>query len=169
MQIKSLPKNERPVEKAVRSGIGKLTNSELIATVLHTGTKNKSAIGLAEDVLSLYPEGIGGLGGCTMEELLGINGIGNSKACSVLAAVELGKRISACPVAEKISVCSSDDVAGLFMEELRYMRKEHFKSVLLNSKGDIITIDDVSVGELSSTVVHPREVFHPAIRKVLQL
>lgn len=165
MRIKSLPESERPVEKACGSGIGKLSNSELLALVLHTGNRNKSAIGLAEDVLSLFPRGIGGLGSCSLEELLTVDGIGKTKACSMLAAVELGKRISACPCGHQIEINCCDDIARLFMEELRYMKKEHFKCVLVNAKGGIISVEEISVGELTSTVVHPREAFQSAVRK----
>ncbi len=165
MQIKSLPEKERPVEKAWALGIEKLSNPELLALIIHTGTKNKSAIGLGEDVLSFLPDGIGGLGGCCLEELLQVDGIGRTKACSILAAVEIGKRIASAPAPQKFSIESCDDVAGLFMEELRYKRKEYFKCLLVNAKGGIISTEDVSIGELSSTVVHPREVFHMAVRK----
>ncbi len=165
MQIKSLPKNERPVEKALSQGIERLSNSELLALILHTGLKNQSAIGLGEQILSALPGGLSGLGGCAVEDLLAIEGIGQVKACSLLAAVELGKRIAGGTRDEKLRITSSDDVARLFMEELRYLKKEHFKCVLLNSKGELITVDNVSVGELSSTVIHPREVFQKAIRK----
>ncbi len=165
MQIKSLPKTERPVEKACSRGIGVLSNAELLAMIIHTGTKDKSAIGLAEDVLAAFPEGLSGLGNCCLQELTALAGIGNTKACRILGAVELGKRIATMPARERFSIKSSDDIAKLFMEELRYARKEHFKCLLLNAKGDIISIEDISVGELSSTVVHPREVFTMAVRK----
>lgn len=165
MQIKFLPEKEGPVEKALASGIDRLSNAELIALILHTGTKNKSAIGLGEDVLAAFPEGIGGLGGCALEDLLSIDGIGPSKACSIMASIELGKRISSAVPAEKICIEGSHDVANLVMEEMRYFKKEHFRSVLVNTKGEIIAVDEVSVGELSSTVIHPREVFQQAIRK----
>lgn len=165
MQIKLLPEKERPVEKACSLGIDKLSNSELIALILHTGTRNKSAIGLGEDVLAAFPEGISGLGGCDMEDLIRIDGIGPAKACSILAAVELGKRLSAAVPSERICIACADDIAGLFMEEMRYLKKEHFRCVLVNAKGELIMIDEVSVGELSSTVIHPREVFQPAVRK----
>lgn len=165
MQIKSLPENERPVEKVCRYGVKSLSNAEILALILHTGNRKKSAIGLAEDVLALYAEGVSGFGNCELEDLLSIDGIGKTKGCTILAAVELGKRISAAPAEEKICLDSSETVAGLFMEELRYEKKEYFKSVLVNTKGQIITIDDVSVGELSSTVVHPREVFSTAVKK----
>ena len=69
------------------------------------------------------------------------------------------------PAPNRQSISSSDDIARLFMEELRYARKEYFKSLLLSTKGDIISIEEISVGELSSTVVHPREVFTMAVRK----
>lgn len=165
MRMKSLPENERPVEKVWNGGVGKLSNAELLALVLHTGTRNKSAIGLAGDVLSAFPDGLGELAVCCPEDLTRIDGIGKTKAAALLAAAELGKRISAHPAADRISIEKPEDIARLFMEELRYAKKEYFKSVLVNSKGGILSIDDISVGELSSTPVHPREVFHLAVRK----
>lgn len=165
MQMKSLPENERPVEKVWTGGISRLSNAELLALILHTGTRNKSAIGLAGDVLAAFPEGLGELAVCCPEDLTRIGGIGRTKAAALLAAAELGKRISAHPAAERISIDRPEDIARIFMEELRYAKKEHFKSVLVNSKGGILSIDDISVGELSSAPVHPREVFHMAVRK----
>jgi len=165
MNIKLLPENERPAEKALRTGVDRLSNSELLGVIIHTGTREKSAIGLAEDILSLFPEGISGLSGCIPEDLMKVNGVGSIKASAILAAVELGKRISADEAPKRVSIETSEDVAGIFMDELRHMKKEYFKSVLVNSKGEIIAVDDVSVGELSSTVVHPREVFSQAVRK----
>ena len=165
MQMKLLPEHERPVEKVWAGGVGKLTNAELLALILHTGTKDKSAIGLAGDVLAAFPEGLGELAVCCPEDLTRIDGIGKTKAAALLAAAELGKRISACPTAERISIEQPEDIARMFMEELRYAKKEYFKSVLVNSKGGILSVDDVSVGALSSAPVHPREVFHMAVRK----
>ena len=165
MQIKLLPENERPVEKVCRYGVKNLSNTELVALILHTGTKSKSAISLAEEVIAMYPEGISGFGNCELEDLIKIEGIGKTKASTILAAVELGKRISMASADRKLCLDSSETVAGLFMEELRYEKKEYFKSVLVNTKGEIITIDEVSVGELSSTIVHPREVFSLAVKK----
>ena len=165
MQIKFLPETERPVEKACSQGVEVLSNAELLAMIIHTGTKDKSAIRLGEDVLAAFPEGLSGLGNCCLQELMALDGIGNTKACRILGAVELGKRIAAMSARERLSIHRSDDIAKLFMEDLRYERKEHFKSLLLSAKGDIISIEDISIGELSSTVVHPREVFSMAVRK----
>ncbi len=165
MQMKSLPENERPVEKVWTGGIGNLSNAELLALVLHTGMRNKSAIGLAGDVLAAFPEGLGELASCCPEDLARIDGIGKTKAAALLAACELGKRISASPAAQRISIEKPGDIARMFMEDMRYAKKEYFKSVLVNSKGGILSIDDISVGELSSAPVHPREVYHMAVRK----
>ena len=165
MRIKLLPENERPIEKAVNKGIGTLSNSEILALIIHTGTRDSSAIHLAEEILAICPEGLSGLGSCTLEDLTAVTGIGKAKACNILAAIELGKRIATTRDDDKFSIESSEDVANLFMEDLRYEKKEHFKTVLVNSKGDVIAIDNVSIGELSSTVVHPREVFSQAVKK----
>ncbi|MDY2960097.1 MAG: DNA repair protein RadC [Hornefia sp.] len=165
MLIKSMPMDERPLEKAVREGIKALSNSELIGIMLHTGTKNMSSIRLAEAVLSLREGGISELGEIQYEELLEIAGIGPSKAITVLAALEIGKRVAASSALKRHFIQSSHDVADLFMETLRHEKKEHFKSVMMNTKGEIIAVETVSVGALSNTVVHPREVFCSAVRK----
>lgn len=165
MLIKSLPQSERPIEKAIAQGVSSLSNAELIALILHTGSRGVSALGLAEELLANLDEGIYELASMGYDRLMTINGIGNSKACTILAAVELGKRIASSRAPKRISITSGNDVAGMFMEKLRHEKKEHFKSVLLNTKGDVISCDDISVGELSATVVHPREVFSKAISK----
>ena len=83
----------------------------------------------------------------------------------ILSVIELGKRIAMAPAARRKVIESSHDVADLLMERLRYEKKEHFKSILVNTKGEILSVDTVSIGALSSTVVHPREVFSSAVRK----
>ncbi|MGI6211723.1 MAG: RadC family protein [Anaerovoracaceae bacterium] len=165
MSIKSLPKEERPLEKALRGGIGKLSDAELLALIIHTGTRKKSAVQLAEELLCSLEDGLYEMGTIGIEELTGLAGIGTAKACAVTAAVELGKRIALSRQPERDAIGDSADVARMFMEHLRYEKKEHFKSVIMNSKGEVLAVDDVSVGELSSTVVHPREVFTRAVRK----
>jgi len=165
MLIKSLPEDERPIEKTLKQGVGALSNAELLALIIHTGTRNSSSIHLAEEVLSICEEGLSSMGSVGLDDLIQISGIGKGKACTILAAVELGKRIATSRPPGRRAISSSDDVASMFMEDLRYEKKEFFKSVLVNAKGEIISVDNVSVGELSSTVVHPREVFSQAIRK----
>ena len=150
MRIKALPAEERPMEKGLYGGMENLSNTELLALIINTGTREKSALSLAEDVIG-YSKGIFHLREMTIEELLKIKGIGKSKAARLLAALELGKRVSGRPMGNPIKIGSSDDIATLFMEDMRYCKKEIFKTLLLNAKGDILSIETISVGELTST------------------
>ena len=165
MLIKSLPEDERPQEKALKNGVSALSDTELIALILRTGRRNASSLALAEEVLSICDEGLFSMGTFEAEDLLKIEGIGPGKASTLMAAVELGKRIAASRKTEKYVADDPDMIADMFMEDLRYEKKEYFKSVILNTKSEIVAVDNVSVGELSSTIVHPREVFSRAIRK----
>lgn len=163
--IKELPIDERPREKLVQYGVDSLSNSELLAILLRSGTKEMSALEVSNKILSLDSDGICYLAESNIEELSQIKGIGTAKACQVLAAIELGKRIATRPKQKKINVSSPKEVAYLFIEKMRYFKKEFFKVLLLNTKNEIIMIDDVSVGNLNSAIVHPREVFSNAIRR----
>ncbi len=165
MKIKSLPQNERPVEKTVSQGAEKLSNSELLAIIIGSGTREKSAIGLAEDILAADERGIFYLAESSVQELMTINGVGQFKAARIMAAIELGKRISTMPREKRIEIKSSDEIAKLFMDDMRYENREIFKALLLNSRGEILSIETVSIGELTSTLVHPREVFNKAVKK----
>lgn len=165
MKIKALPRNERPVEKTVSKGVSALSNSELLAILLGSGTREKSAIGLAEDVISKDIEGISYLAESSVQELMSINGIGQSKAARIMAAVELGKRIATVPRTKRMGVESSENIARMFIEDMRYEKRELFKALLLNPRGEIISVETISVGELTSTLVHPREVFNQAVKK----
>ena len=165
MKIKSLPRDERPVEKSICKGASALSNSELLAILLGSGTRDKSAIGLAEDIISKDKAGISYLAESSVQELMSISGIGQSKAARIMAAVELGKRISTAPRVKRMGVGSSDDIARMFIEDMRYEKREVFKALLLNPRGEIISIETVSVGELTSTLVDPREVFSQAVKK----
>ena len=162
MKIKSLPQYERPMEKCLSLGVESLTNGELIAILINSGTREKSAVDLAEEVLAKDESGIGYLRESSPEELMTVKGIGGSKAARIMAAVELGKRIALKPVQKGMKIQDDEDVAELFMEEMRRLKKEMFKAVLLDSKGGVISVETVSIGELNST---PREVFSQAVRK----
>lgn len=165
MSIKQLPEEERPVEKVLKRGTSVLSNGELIALILKTGSKKQSAMGLAENVLAKLEGGLFGLVSVTPQELMGISGIGKSKACALAAIGELAKRINSRPMREKYRIECADDVARFLMEELRYEKKEHFKTLMMDVKGAVIGVENISTGGLSSTEVHPREVFSPAVKK----
>lgn len=163
--IKEMPNDERPREKLMRYGVNLLSNPELLAILIGSGTKDSSAIMLANKLLSLDGTGILFLTDCIPEELINVRGIGIAKACQLVSAIELGKRIAVKPKDKKININSPKEVSALFMEEMRYLRKEFFRVLMLNTKNEIIMVDNVSIGNLNSAIVHPREVFSRAIKK----
>lgn len=163
--IRELPQNERPREKLVFSGPSSLSNIELLAILIGKGTKNASALSLAQRVLALEPEGISYLSNIVVEELCTIPGMGVAKSCQIAAAIELGRRVAISPRNKSVSLESPDMVATLFMEEMRYFNKEVFRVLLVDTKNQIIAKEDISVGNLNSAIVHPREVFHNAVKK----
>jgi len=165
MIIRELPENERPREKMSRLGRAQLTNSELLALLLGTGSQGQSSINLAEQLLSMDCDGLLHLTSCSLEELSSIKGIGPAKACKLLAAIELGKRLATMPRTERTKIESTDDVVRMFMEEMRYHKKEYFNVLLLNAKGGILSVQTVAIGDLSSSIVHPREAFSEAVKR----
>lgn len=165
MKIRELPIWEKPREKLLREGSESLSSTELIAVILRTGTTEKSAMGLASEVLSIDKRGIKHLADISPEELKAIKGMGDAKVCQLLAAVELGKRIATAMPEKLDRIACSDDIAGIYMEKLRYEKKEHFRCLLISAKGDIIEDREVSIGDLTSSQTHPREVFVAAVRR----
>lgn len=163
--IKEMPDLERPRERLVRYGCAALSNCELLAILIGTGSRETSALSLAGRILSMEKEGLAFLTDCLPEELCRIEGIGIAKACQVTAAIELGRRIATCPKQERVRLDSPESVAALFMEELRYKKKECFRVLLLNTKSEIIGMENASVGNLNSSIVHPREIFCYAVKK----
>lgn len=161
--IKEIPLNDRPREKMAANGAAVLTDAELIAILLRTGTAEKSAIDIASEMTAdggLYKR----LAGITrLNELTNIKGLGQAKAATVLAALEIGRRIASAKPIEKIHLSCPQDVADFLMPRLRYAAKEQFVVILLNGKNKVIGTEVVSEGSLSSSVVHPREVYAPAM------
>ncbi|MBO5994211.1 MAG: DNA repair protein RadC [Firmicutes bacterium] len=164
MKIKNLPPEERPIEKLLADGKESLSNSELLAVILGSGFGDTSAIELAEHILCLK-DGMRGLAELSPDDLMKIPGIGPRKAASVISALELGRRVSTAPRGKRHRVRSPGNMAEFFMEDMRYLKKEFFKVLLLNVKLEVIGMETVSVGELAGAPVHPRESFEPAIRK----
>lgn len=165
MNIKQLPSEEKPREKLLREGSDRLSTTEILAILINSGTKEISALEIAAQLLSIDKRGVRFLAECSPEELGRIKGMGQAKICTVLAAVELGKRIAAAPVRDRNLIRSSSDIADLFMEKMRYYKKEHFVSLMINAKGEIIEETEVSIGDLCSSSTHPREVFVDAVKR----
>lgn len=165
MSLKVIPSFERPREKMLHSGPHMLSNAELLAIVLQSGTKDESAVTLGQRIINMFEEGIGGLSDVTLEELKSIRGIGTAKASQIKAAVELGKRISKTEKRILGKIESPQMVAEYFLEELKHVQKEKFIVVFLNTKNMITSYEVISIGSLSASIVHPREVFNRAIKR----
>ena len=163
--IRDLPKNERPREKMENQGAMKLSNAELLAILIQTGNKNESAIELGQKILELLNDGIFELGNMTIQELCKIKGIGTSKAVQILAAVELAKRINMDHYLVKERILSPEDVYSTIGQDMKYMKKEVFRVIFLDTKNMVIDYENISIGSLNASVVHPREVFNRAIKK----
>ena len=162
--VKEMALEERPREKMLNNGEKSLSNAELLAIILRTGTKKQSVLELANYILNKDSQGIRWLKDITVQELCEIDGIGISKATQLKAALELGIRISSAKPT-KYKVTNPWDIYKYYMESLRYLNKEIFKIILLNTKNEIICDIDVSVGTLNMSLVHPREVFREAIKR----
>lgn len=166
MQIKEMPEHERPQEKLLYNGVSGLSNSELLALIIRTGTKEKSVIQLAEDVLSYASVNIGNIGMADVNELTKIDGIGISKACSIVASMELAKRFTSWQARSNFRrLNDSSDVAEILKEDMLHEKREIFMALLLNVKLEIESKIIISIGNIDAAPVHPREVFRPAIRK----
>ncbi|SEN33482.1 DNA replication and repair protein RadC [Peptostreptococcus russellii] len=164
IRIKDMNKDEMPREKMMSKGVKYLSNSELLAILIRTGNKKYNALELSSMIIKKSENGIRSLHEMSIDELCNIDGVGPSKATIIKAALELGNRVSNY-IPEKYKIKNPWDIYIYYMEEMRYMKKEVFKIVLLNTKNEIISDVDVSVGSLNSSIVHPREVFVEAIRK----
>lgn len=163
MTIRDMTLEERPREKMILNGVGCLSDAELLAILIRTGTKELNAVQLGQAIID-KADNIRYLQDLTFEELKSINGIGQTKALQIKAALELANRIASYkPLKYKIK--NPWDIYKYYMESLRYQYKEIFKVVLLNTKNEIITDVDISIGTLNSSLVHPREVFREAIRR----
>lgn len=163
--IKELPMTERPREKLYDNGAETLSNEELIAIIIRTGSRTESSIELGKKVLSKDNRGLVYLRDTTLQELMEINGIGECKAAQILAAIELGKRINYFDALEKVKINQPSTISSLFMDEMRYLQKEHFRTILLDTKNQIIVTEEISIGTLNASIVHPRDVFKIAIKR----
>ena len=161
MTIKKLPSTERPYEKAQMYGIENLSNSELLAIIIKTGTKEKTSVQLAQEILSIESknkENIQFLQDISLEELTKIKGIGIVKAIQIKAVWEMAKRISKPLNANKVQIRSSTSVANLLMNEMKYEKREKVKVLVLNTKNVLIKIIDVSYGGTNSAIIEPKDI-----------
>ena len=165
IMIRDVPQEERPRERMLQHGPQALSNAELLAILLRTGTARESALSLAQRILA-ETEGLGGLMRLSLEELMQKKGIGLAKAVQVKAGLELGRRVARQrQFEEPVVIRTPRDVADYMMEEMRYLTQEHFVVLFLNTKNHVIGHETIFIGSLNASIVHPREVFQAALRR----
>ncbi len=166
--IKDMPETMRPREKMINRGESSLNDYELLGIVLGSGNRHENAIDLARRLLSQHDNKLRFLMEASLEELMQEKGIGPAKAVSIKAAIELGRRIVS-SVEVKKTIKSPDDVVEAVKEiasqEMRFFDREHFRVMYLDRKGGLLAFEEISVGGLSSSSAHPREVFKSAVRR----
>jgi DNA repair protein RadC len=160
--IHEMPSDERPRERLKKMVASARSITELLAIQLRTGSLEQSALGLAGELLRAFG-GLRGIAAATREELTRVKGIGPVKAVEICAAVEMCRRLSVLSVDDKPCIRSPQDVSNLLMAEMRDLKKEHLRSLLLDTKNRVMKTCIVSIGILDSSLVHPREVFKDAI------
>ena len=161
--IRDLPHGERPRERLKGFGAKHLSNTELIAILLRTGLQGENVLSLSTRVLAQF-DGLAGLGRSTFAELCGLRGLSEAKACQLLAGLELGRRFVSLAPDERVVINSPQDVANLVMVEMAALDQEHLKVLLLNTKNEVLSIQEIYIGNVNSSVVRPAEVIRPAVR-----
>ncbi len=160
--IREWREDERPRERLLTHGVKTLSDAELLAVLLGTGTKGVSALDAARDLLNRYGE-LHEMLSREVADLACVRGIGQVKAISLIAAFELSRRMVSSPFdAKKVIRCASD-LASYYIPRLRGLRKESFRVLLLNAANQVFREVVVSEGSLNASIVHPREVFRSAI------
>lgn len=161
MKIKDTPKLDRPREKLVKYGVKKLTDAELLAILLRTGTRNCNVINLSKKVLRGLK---GNLDDISIERLNKIKGIGKVKSYQIIAIIELAKRINQ---SELKPVLINPEEVFKSVKEIGDSKKEHLLAIYLDVKNKEISREIISIGTLTASLVHPREIFEPAVRKLV--
>jgi len=161
--IRELPAVERPRERLVRFGADRLENRDLLALLLGTGTRELSALGLADRLLALFGS-FDRVLGASIEELTAVPGVGIAKAAQIKAAYEIGRRLQA-PSRPDLVIRSAYDAVAVAAPRMRGLEREEVWALLLDVKNRLIGVHVVSVGHLSGAPVHPRELFKEAVRR----
>ncbi len=161
-KIKDWPESERPREKLLELGADKLSNAELLAILLRSGSGEVTAVDLAKRLMIEYGE-LPAISGRSIGELKKMKGIGNTKAVTLIAAFEIGRRIASGGDIKKVKIGWPEDIANYYIPLMRNLKKEQFKIVLLDSSNQILKDILISEGNLNSSIVHPREIFKPAV------
>lgn len=165
--IKELPEDERPQEKMIRNGAGSLSNAELLAIIIRTGTRDATSVEVGRKIIEYLENDLSYFHQMDVLELKrnpNLSGVGIVKACQIKAAIELGRRVKPKDLPE-IKITSPQDVVALLMDEMQCLKQECFKIIMLDTKNKVIKVEEISRGTLNTSLVHPREVFVKAIKQ----
>ncbi|MGE5173810.1 MAG: RadC family protein [Betaproteobacteria bacterium] len=161
--VKDWPEDERPRERLLKYGTASLSDAQLLAIIIRNGRGGRSAVDLGRELLETF-ESLAGIEQAGINEICNIPGIGKAKAAEIKAAIELGRRHQK-PSLAGASFCSSEDVVSYYRPRMKDLKKEMFRCALLDTKNKIIRDEVVSIGSLTSSIVHPRDTFKSAIRE----
>lgn len=156
--IKEMPSSARPRERMKKHGAKSLSNEELLAILFRTGYKEASVIELSKHVLYTL-DSIEDLKTLSYEELLKIKGIKEAKATTLLAAIELGYRLSTYKRHKRIKITSPDDVYHYLVHDISHLEQEHFIALFLNIKSEVIKQETIYIGTINQMTIHPREIY----------
>jgi DNA repair protein RadC len=162
--IREMPSEERPRERLRLHGADHLSNAELLAILLRTGSAGENVLSLAQRLLTRF-EGIGGLGRVSFGQLCAEKHVGAAKAAQVLAAVALGKRIVSSQPDQRTMIRSPEDVFTLMGAEMALLEQEHLRVILLNTRNQVLGVKPVYIGSVHTAIVRPAEVFRDAVRE----
>ena len=163
--IKHWAKDDRPREKLLLNGAENLSNSELLAILIHNGSREKSAVDLAKEVLKLGKDNLSELGRLSIKDLMKIKGIGEAKAITIAAALELGRRRQSASPLQKTIISTSRDIADYLQARLKDYRHEVFAVLFLNRANKINHFDIISEGGITGTVADPRVILRKALEQ----
>ncbi len=163
LTIHDMPTTERPRERLKNYGATALSNAELIAILLRTGTKGENVLNLSARLLTEY-DGLLGLARAEFGDLAAKKGLGPAKASQLLAALELARRLMLASPKQRPQITSPADVANLLMLEMGGLEQEDLRVILLDTKHFVLNIQTIYTGNANSAIVQAREVFKPAVR-----
>ncbi len=164
LSIKQWAEEDRPREKLLLKGKSALSDAELLAILISTGTKNESAVELAKKILNIYKGDLNELGKLSVKELTETKGIGEAKAITILAALELGRRRQFSEIKDKLQLKTSKQVFDYFQPKIADLPHEEFHVLLLNTSLKLISDERISVGGIANTIADPRIIFNLALK-----
>ena len=160
--LHELPNDNLPRERLAKLGASSLSDYELLAIILRTGTKNESVIEMSKKLLAEFKH-ISNLNNTTISELMEIKGIGSTKAIELLAAIELGRRVNSLNIA-KVTIMSSQDIVNYLKYRMQSLTQEQLIAIYLNVKSEIIDTKVLTIGTANQTIIDPKEVMKWALK-----